>query len=43
MNKPVCVRTGVRERKAREMSAAGGIGLWDTRDYSLVDKYTMHR
>lgn len=46
MNKPVCVRTEVKERNARrEMSAAGGIGLWDTRDFSpaQIDKYTMHK
>ena len=44
MNKPVCVRSGVREEKCRrEMSAAGGIGLWGTGDHSPADTHKIHK
>lgn len=46
MNKPVRVRTDVREKefsreREREMSAAGGIGPRDARGTSAQRRYTM--
>lgn len=46
MNKTcMCENWSERKKFRREMSAAGGIGLWGTGDFSPADihKYTMHK